>query len=74
MPSMRRRPSSAGAPEQDDDRGGDQQAHDRVGQGKPSQTPIAPRTTASEVKPSVRACTPSATSAAEPICRPMRMR
>ena len=30
-------------------------------------TPMAPRTTASEVNPSMRACTPSATRAAEPI-------
>ena len=42
--------------------------------GKPSITPIAPSTTASEVNPSVRACRPSATSAAEPIRRPTRIR
>src|SRR3954467_6585815 len=40
--------------------------------GKPSATPPAPASTASEVKPSVRACKPSATRAAEPICRPTR--
>jgi len=58
--------------EQDGD--GDQDADDRVGEGKPAKTPRAPITTASEVKPSVRACKPSATSAAEPIVRPTRMR
>ena len=42
--------------------------------GKPSPTPITPSTTASEVNPSVRACSPSATSAAEPIRRPTRIR
>ena len=40
----------------------------------PAATPAAPITTASEVKPSVRACNPSATSAAEPILRPTRIR
>ena len=35
--------------------------------GQPSAAPPAPSSTASEVKPSVRACSPSATSAAEPI-------
>ncbi len=42
--------------------------------GKPRATPIAPATTASEVRPSVRAWYPSATSAAEPISRPTRIR
>ena len=42
--------------------------------GKPSQMPSTPSTTASEVNPSVRAWTPSATSAAEPIRRPTRIR
>ena len=42
--------------------------------GKPSATPPAPKSTASEVNPSVRACSPSATSAAEPMRRPTRMR
>ena len=42
--------------------------------GNPASTPTAPITTASEVKPSVRACSPSATSAADPIRRPTRMR
>ena len=41
-------------------------------QRQPSATPPAPSSTASEVKPSVRACSPSATSAAEPIRRPTR--
>ena len=41
---------------------------------QPSATPPAPSSTASEVKPSVRACSPSAISAAEPISRPTRMR
>lgn len=41
---------------------------------KPSQIPITPATTAREVKPSVRAWTPSATSAAEPMRRPTRIR
>ena len=40
-----------------------------VGQREARATPMAPTTTASEVKPSVRACSPSATSAAEPIRR-----
>src|SRR6188472_2187399 len=35
--------------------------------GKPADTPIAPATTASEVMPSVRACSPSATNAADPV-------
>lgn len=38
--------------------------------GNPAATPIAPATTASDVNPSVRACRPSATGAAEPIFRP----
>ena len=42
--------------------------------GQPSAAPAAPISTASEVKPSVRACSPSATSAAEPIDRPTRIR
>ena len=42
--------------------------------GQPRATPAAPTTTASEVSPSVRACSPSATSAAEPIRRPTRIR
>ena len=42
--------------------------------GKPSATPPAPNSTASEVNPSVRACRPSAIRAAEPIWRPTRMR
>jgi hypothetical protein len=42
--------------------------------GKPASTPSAAATTASDVKPSVRACRPSATSAAEPMRRPTRMR
>ena len=41
---------------------------------KPSPTPIAPITTARLVRPSVRACRPSATSAAEPISRPTLIR
>ncbi len=40
--------------------------------GQPSPTPIAPSSTARLVKPSVRACSPSATSAAEPMRRPTR--
>ena len=43
-------------------------------QSQPTATPPAPSRTASEVKPSVRACSPSATSAAEPILRPTRIR
>ena len=42
--------------------------------GNPAITPSAPAATASEVKPSVRACRPSATRAAEPILRPTRIR
>jgi hypothetical protein len=40
----------------------------------PSATPTAPTNTPSEVRPSVRACKPSATSAADPIRRPVRIR
>ena len=36
--------------------------------------PPTPSSTASDVKPSARACRPSATSAAEPIRRPVRIR
>ena len=43
-------------------------------QFQPSATPPAPSRTASDVSPSVRACRPSATSAAEPILRPVRIR
>jgi hypothetical protein len=41
---------------------------------QPAATPAAPSTTAREVKSSVRACSPSAISAAEPMRRPVRMR
>src|SRR5215211_2594848 len=41
--------------------------------GKPAQTPITPSATAREVKPSARAWTPSATRAADPILRPVRI-
>ena len=41
---------------------------------QPAHAPAAAATTASEVKPSVRACRPSATRAAEPIRRPTRIR
>src|SRR5262249_46248921 len=41
---------------------------------QPSAAPPAPSRTASEVNPSVRACSPSATSAADPIRRPARIR
>jgi len=37
-------------------------------------TPPTPSRTASDVNPSVRACSPSAASAAEPILRPTRIR
>ena len=40
----------------------------------PAATPIAPTSTASEVRPSLRAWRPSATSAAEAISRPTRIR
>src|SRR5206468_1638549 len=43
-------------------------------QRQPIATPPAPASTASEVNPSVRACRPSATSAAEPILRPVLIR
>ena len=43
-------------------------------QFQPIATPPAPASTAREVNPSVRACRPSATSAAEPIRRPVLMR
>ena len=42
--------------------------------GKPSQTPMTPTTTAIDVRPSARACWPSAISAAEPILLPVRIR
>jgi len=42
--------------------------------GKPRAMPPAPINTASEVNPSVRACNPSAISAAYPILRPTRIR
>jgi len=41
---------------------------------QPIATPPAPSRTARLVNPSVRACRPSATSVAEPICRPTRIR
>src|SRR6478672_1883545 len=37
--------------------------------GNPARSPSAPATTASDVKPSVRACSPSATSAADAVER-----
>ena len=43
-------------------------------QCQPSATPPAPSSTAREVNPSVRACSPSATSAAEPIFLPVLIR
>ena len=43
-------------------------------QVQPSAIPPAPASTASEVNPSARACRPSATSAAEPIRRPVLIR
>ena len=57
------------------DRHGDEQPDDRVGQREArARHRRRPEATASEVKPSVRACSPSATRAAEPIRRPTRMR
>ena len=41
---------------------------------QPTATPMAPISTASEVRPSLRAWRPSATREAEPILRPTRMR
>jgi hypothetical protein len=43
-------------------------------QFQPSATPPAPASTPSEASPSVRACSPSATSAADPILRPVLIR
>ena len=43
-------------------------------QSQPTATPPAPSSTASDVNPSVRACSPSATSAADPIRRPALIR
>jgi hypothetical protein len=43
-------------------------------QVQPSAAPPTPTSTPSEVNPSVRACSPSATSAADPIRRPVLMR
>jgi len=56
--------------------GGDgcDQADDRVGQAEPEGDPPAPMSTTRLVRPSVRACRPSAISAAEPIRRPTRIR
>ena len=42
--------------------------------GKPSRTPSAPMTTDNEVNPSIRAWTPSATSAADPVLRSTEIR
>ncbi len=53
---------------------GDQQPYDGSARGKPAITPKAPPTTANDVKPSVRACRPSAAKAAEPMLRPTRIR
>ena len=53
---------------------GDEQSGGWVGQLQPSATPPAPASKAREVSPSVRACSPSASSAAEPILRPARIR
>ncbi len=53
---------------------GDEQSGGWVAQLQPGATPPAPARTAMEVSPSVRACSPSATSAAEPIFRPVRIR
>ena len=62
---------AGGVLEHEQDRDGDEQADHRVGPvASRAPTPPAPSSTASEVKPSVRACRPSATSAAEPIRRP----
>src|SRR6266542_486145 len=55
------------------DRNRDQEADDRIGSLEPERN-AAPSNTPSEVSPSVRACKPSATSAAEPIRRPVRIR
>lgn len=52
----------------------DQQTHDGSAHRQPSPTLAAPRSMARLVDPSVRACRPSATRAALPIRRPMRMR
>ena len=66
---------AGGILEHDQDRDGDEQADDRVGPAPAERDAAgAERATAREVKPSVRACRPSATSAAEPILRPVRMR
>ena len=67
--------SRAAIDQHDADGAGDQQADDRVGRGKSQRRRRrAPATTASDVKPSVRACNPSARSAADPIASPTRMR
>ena len=62
------------AAEHTEDCDGDDQPDDRVGEGEPEGDPAAPRSTARLVNPSVRACSPSATNAAEPIRRPTVMR
>ena len=46
----------------------------RIRVGRKIGSPATPSSTASEVNPSVRACRPSATRAAEPIFRPTRIR
>ena len=64
------------------DRHGDDQADDRIGQREAERDTARENSTASEVNPSVRACNPSATSAADPmrvqsLCgrgRPIRFR
>ena len=66
---------AAGADQQHHDRGTDQQPDDRIGKRESRARSRALRaTTANEVNPSVRAWTPSATKAAEPIRRPTRIR
>ncbi|CAM5338199.1 hypothetical protein SALBM311S_08110 [Streptomyces alboniger] len=61
-------------PQDQGDRGGDRQPHDRVGQLPAQRGAPAPNSTARDVNPSVRACSPSATRAAEPMERPTRIR
>ena len=61
-------------PQHEDDGHSDQQADDGSASCNPAATPGAPNSTANEVRPSIRACWPSATSAADPIRLPTRIR
>src|SRR6476619_1186140 len=65
----------AGSEDQHDADGAcDHQTDDRVGGRKPQRRTNGSPTTANDVKPSARACIPSARKAADPMRLPTRMR